>query len=456
MPKKHDEGFNWEDINMADSKICSRINAGSLLLAGLMLATVVSPVTIVSAEELNADTVAVPLSEPQLAGKVAVYHDEETYGLSKLAGLAERSRPAIADERLAEEVSFIVAGGISNPGEYSLRSPVDILDAVLAAGGPSADGSMRRVEIYQTGTLLGEYDLYSFLSEGRIADDFIFNGGEQVVVLSCGPRVSVSGSVRAPAVFELKDGEMTLGRVLELAGGFSYGLGIYHVEVVRVADSRQQVVFSADIDAGADVPVFSLEPGDRIGVLRSDKLRLDDVYVQLPGNLCGNFGYRPDMRVSDLLGCLQPLPENIALNYAEILREGRSDKKYDVIGISIDVLLRQVALGDRSNDLILCPGDRLVFFDREFLDKRPVVGVEVPGQPLILVDYKPGMTASDLLEGVDVGFSDKKLRSAIYRRQLNGSKLDVVKLILDIDAVRRESRRQDIELQPFDTLLIEY
>ncbi|EKD82250.1 MAG: polysaccharide biosynthesis/export protein, partial [uncultured bacterium] len=294
---------------MADSKICSRINAGSLLLAGLMLATVVSPVTIVSAEELNADTVAVPLSEPQLAGKVAVYHDEETYGLSKLAGLAERSRPAIADERLAEEVSFIVAGGISNPGEYSLRSPVDILDAVLAAGGPSTDGSMRRVKIYQTGTLLGEYDLYSFLSEGRIADDFIFNGGEQVVVLSCGPRVSVSGSVRAPAVFELKDGEMTLGRVLEFAGGFSYGLGIYHVEVVRVADSRQQVVFSADIDAGADVPVFSLEPGDRIGVLRSDKLRLADVYVQLPGNLCGNFGYRPDMRVSDLLGCLQPLPE---------------------------------------------------------------------------------------------------------------------------------------------------
>lgn len=456
MPKKHDEGFNWEDINMADSKVCSRINAVSLLVASLMLVAVVSPLTMVSAEELNADTVAVNPFETASGNKVAAYHGEEIYGLSKLAGLAEKTLPIIADERLVEEVSFIVAGEISNPGEYSLRSPVGVLDAVLAAGGPSADGSMRRVEIYQTGTLLGEYDLYSFFSEGRIVDDFVFNGGEQVVVLPCGPRVSVSGSVRSPAVFELKDGEMTLGRVLELAGGFSYGLGIYHVDVVRVAESRQQVVFSADIESGADVPMFSLEPGDRIGVLRSDKLRLADVYVQLPGNLCGNFGYRPDMRVSDLLGCLQPLPENIALNYAELLREGRADKKYDVIGISIDVLLRQVALGDRSNDLVLCPGDRLVFFDREFLDKRSVVGIEVPGRPLTLVDYKPGMTVRDLLVGFDVGFSDKKLNSAIYRRQLNGSKLDVVKLILDISAVRRESRRQNIELQPFDTLLIEY
>ncbi|EKD82826.1 MAG: Polysaccharide export protein, partial [uncultured bacterium] len=268
------------------------------------------------------------------------------------------------------------------------------------------------------------------------------------------PRVSVSGSVNTPAAFELKAGEMELGKVLLLAGGFSSGSGSHRIEVVRISDSKRLTVFSAEVHSGADIPAFSLESGDRIYVSRISS-GAEKVYMQLPGQPRRDIAYRPNIRVSDLIAALNPLPENVALNYAEVLREGRSDKKYDVIGISIDVLLQQIKAGDMSQDLIMRPGDRLMLFDREFLDKKPVVGLEIKGQPLMLIDFKPGMKISDLLECSNLMLPSGKLRANIHRRQLNGSRLDVVSLVVELNAVRRRNQRQDIELQPFDTLMIQ-
>jgi protein involved in polysaccharide export with SLBB domain len=460
--EKHVGCFLGEDINMANSTIRRQAIACQLLLAGFMLAAGVSLSSTVMAVELTADTPALAQSESLAAGQVTAFQGEEVYGLEKFSKSVEELHNVVAVEKVSkdneavEEVSFIVAGEVSNPGEYSLSPPVSLLAAVLTGGGPSSSGSLRRVAVYQTGTLLGEYDLYSFLREGRIADDFIFNGGEQIVFLPCGPRVAISGGVKTPAVFELKEGEMTLAMALDLAGGFDSGEGSWQVEVTRLAGVRQIIAFSADVVAGGDVPAFNIEAGDRIRVLRNDSSRPANVYVRFPENVSGNFSHQSGMKISDLIDCLRPLPENIALGYAELLREGRSDNRYEVIGISIDVLLQQLAFGDKSNDFMLYPGDCLVLFDREIFDKKPVVGIEMPGKPLLLVDFKPGMTVCDLLDNAEIRLPEKGMRSVVCRRQLNGSRLEVVRLAVDLEAVCRKGEQQNIELQPFDTLLVQY
>jgi hypothetical protein len=97
-----------------------------------------------------------------------------------------------------------------------------------------------------------------------------------------------------------------------------------------------------------------------------------------------------------------------------------------------------------------------VLFDREIFDKKPVVGIEMPGKPLLLVDFKPGMTVCDLLANAEIRLPEKGMRSVVCRRQLNGSRLEVVRLAVDLEAACRKGEQQNIELQPFDTLLVQY
>ncbi|MBU1105498.1 MAG: SLBB domain-containing protein [Candidatus Riflebacteria bacterium] len=425
------------------------------LVVGLTLAAVALIPHQLSALGLSENKSALPFSDDALVCEVPVNEGAEIYGLRQMAEAVHGYRRGKASNKeTGRQISFIIAGEVGSPGEYELRSPVNLLAAVLSAGGPSEDGSMRRVEVYQAGSLLGEFDLYSFLTEGRIADDFVFNGGEQIVVLPHGPRISVTGGVARSALFELKPEEMRLDRALALAG-MPEDAGVYRVEVVRVDGSKRYTVYSFDYQRGRAIVPYRLESGDQIHVLKCEKLLQARVYAQLPGQLRQALGYRLDLRITDLLRELDPLPGNVSLSYAEILREGRPDKKYEVISISIDVLLRQIAAGDFSNDLIIRPGDLLMLFDREFLEKKPVVGLEIKGQPLVFVNFKPGMKIWDLLKEGRVKLSRKRTKSTVYRRQLNGSQLDVVSLGVDVGAAQRKNERHNIELQPFDTLQIQ-
>ncbi len=432
-----------------------RNKVGLLLLSGWMLSTSLFLLSPLQAKEIAGVAVSVKLDQVFSENSIPVSQAGEVYGAAKLAEAAEKYSPARGDPEKAGDVSFIIAGEVRNPGEYRLPSPVNLLTALLTAGGPANEGSMRRIQVYLDGSLLGEFDLYSFLRAGHIADDFIFNGGEQVVVVPRGPLASVSGSVKMPATYELKADEMKLGRLLELAGGFAAGDGAYRVEVIRIDRMRRYLAFSANVKTGAIIPDFVILADDLIHVYRSKNIGSNKVYAQLPSGKTLDFAFTPEKRLSALINELKPLPANAALAYAELLREGRSDKKYEVIGISIAALQAMIESGDRSQDLILYPGDRLMLFARDFIENKPVVGLAVTGQSPMFTDYWPKMTLADLFDAIDIKLPDRCLSATISRRQLNGARLDVVRLVVDIAAARRRSKRHNIELKPFDTLMIQ-
>lgn len=391
----------------------------------------------------------------ELSYGLPVSMPEELYGASRLAEAADKYRLAVGDPNCPGDVSFIVAGEVSSPGEYNLKAPVNLLNALLTAGGPTHAGSMRRIQVFHDGSLLGEYDLYGFFNEGRIVDDFVFNGGEHIVVMPHGARVSVTGSVAAPAVFELKPVEMSLQHLMEYCGGFSAGEGIYRIEVVRVENLKRNIVFSSDVKSDAKLPDFRLVAGDRVSVYKKvDKLP-GMTSVQFPDGSRREFSLDNIARLSHLLKELEPLSENVSVSYAELLRVVRSDKKYEVIGISIEALSRMIAAGDTSFDLVLRPDDRLMLFDREFIEKKPIVGLEVSGQAPVFTDYKAGMKISDLLRAIEVELPGRAKNVRINRRRLSGAKIESSNLLVDISAVRRGSRRHDVELQPFDVLMIQ-
>lgn len=113
-----------------------------------------------------------------------------------------------------------VTGFVQRPGVHMVPSLASLSHALAAAGGPTAIGSFRKVQLRRGGTLIETVDLYELLLRGHAAVERRLQAGDVLHVPSVGPQVAVIGSVQSPAVFELKDGE-TAEDLLRMAGGLN-------------------------------------------------------------------------------------------------------------------------------------------------------------------------------------------------------------------------------------------
>jgi protein involved in polysaccharide export with SLBB domain len=113
-----------------------------------------------------------------------------------------------------------ITGFVARPGTYTVTSLATVAQALLQAGGPTAAGSFRNIELRRNKERVATLDLYDILLRGDRAADRALQGEDVVHIGPVGPQVGLIGSVNQPAVFELKAGE-TLSDVLAMAGGVS-------------------------------------------------------------------------------------------------------------------------------------------------------------------------------------------------------------------------------------------
>ncbi|MDB6000615.1 MAG: hypothetical protein JWP52_2314 [Rhizobacter sp.] len=116
-------------------------------------------------------------------------------------------------------VKVFVVGPAQRPGVYTLSSQATLLSAVVAAGGPSPQGSMRKVSVRRDGRIISELDIYEFLVQGDKSKDVQLAAGDVVVFQPAGARVAITGSIDTPAIFELKGPQEPVREVLRYAGG---------------------------------------------------------------------------------------------------------------------------------------------------------------------------------------------------------------------------------------------
>ena len=115
-------------------------------------------------------------------------------------------------------VRIYVTGFANNPGAYTVSSLSTMANAVLAAGGPSAGGSFRSIQLLRNNEVIREFDMYDFVLNGRKGNDAILQNEDVIRIAPVGKEIAVSGSVNSEAIYEIKPGE-TLEQVLSYAGG---------------------------------------------------------------------------------------------------------------------------------------------------------------------------------------------------------------------------------------------
>lgn len=115
-------------------------------------------------------------------------------------------------------ITVYVTGFARTPGSYTVSSLSTLVNAVLAAGGPSAGGSFRSIQVRRAGRLVSDFDLYDLLLKGDKSADITLQNGDVIFIAPAGAQVAVLGSVNVEAIYEARANETTQDMLL-YAGG---------------------------------------------------------------------------------------------------------------------------------------------------------------------------------------------------------------------------------------------
>jgi protein involved in polysaccharide export with SLBB domain len=148
-------------------------------------------------------------------------------------------------------VRVFVTGFAVRPGAYTVSALSTVANAVVRAGGPSASGSFRNIQLRRGNTVVATLDFYDLLLNGDRSADRLVQADDVVHVGPIGLQVGVIGSVNRPAVFELKPGE-TMADALRMAGGFAAVADTSRLALERVDERTTLRVTQLDVpQAGA-------------------------------------------------------------------------------------------------------------------------------------------------------------------------------------------------------------
>ena len=226
------------------------------------------------------------------------------------------TRFSISVARLRSNQVYVV-GDVQKPGSYQVSSAGTALTALYAAGGPTVNGSLRRVEIRRAGRTVDQLDVYDYLVRGDASHDVRLETGDVIFVPVHGLRVRIVGEVARPATYELKPGE-TLADLVQDAGGFRATASQQRVVIERIVapglraePGRDRItvdVSSAQLlsSAGAAVP---LQNGDVVRIFPISERVRNRIFVE--GNVFqpGVQGFTRGQKLSDALrkaGGVQP------------------------------------------------------------------------------------------------------------------------------------------------------
>jgi protein involved in polysaccharide export with SLBB domain len=249
-------------------------------------------------------------------------------------------------------IQINVMGEVAVPGTYELSSFSTVFHALYRAGGIGRLGSLRNIYLMRNGKRVASFDVYDFLLKGKSLDDIRLQEGDVVMVPPYDMLVDISGNVKRPMYYEMKNGE-TVKNLIDYAGYFTGDAYTRNVRMVRQNGKEYQVYTIDDIDYS----VFKMMDGDVVTV--SAMLDRFENRIEVKGAV-----YRPGIyQFSGKLNTVRQLVEKAEGLMAEaftnraVLHRQNEDLTREVIPVDIrgvmDGTLPDIEL--KRNDILYIP-----------------------------------------------------------------------------------------------------
>jgi protein involved in polysaccharide export with SLBB domain len=368
-------------------------------------------------------------------------------------------------------IRVLVMGVAKQFGSYTVSGLATMTTALFASGGITDIGSLRDVQLKRQGAVVSHLDLYDLLIGGDTSDDARLQPGDVIFIPPVGATVSIDGEVKRPAIYELL-GEGSIGDLVRIAGGLTPEADANRASLTRIDTTNRRVVLDVNL-ADATGRDQLLRNGD---VLQVAPLRPQlDAGVALEGFVYrpGLFAWRQGMHLTDVIGSIDELRPGADQNYVLIRRESGADRRTSLL--SADLTAALAARGSAA-DPELFARDQIYVFDlapgRERIIEplleeqrlqsslaRPTPVVSVWGLVKVPGDYplEPDMRVGDLLRaGGNLRPSAYGGTAELTRYVVNASGTREAQLLtIDLAGLRRGDPAANLELQPYDYLLVQ-
>lgn len=187
---------------------------------------------------------------------------------TKLKSVMAKTYPGLNSGNTSLQISLgqirsirvTLIGEVSQPGTYEMSSLSTLANALYASGGPSNNGSFRKIDLIRNGKRLVTFDLYDFLLNGDLTKNVLLKDDDIIKIHSYAVRLALTGAVKRPAIYESEPGE-NLGTVIEkYASGFADSANRNKITVQRFGELGKSIL---NVDSKS-INTFNLKSSDSI------------------------------------------------------------------------------------------------------------------------------------------------------------------------------------------------
>ena len=214
--------------------------------------------------------------------------------------------------------------------------------------------------------------MYPYLLQGQPLAGGTLQTGDTVFVPVVAKEVGVAGEVRRPARYELTDTE-NLGDLIGMCGGIQPTGDASAVHIWCNTSAGRQLL-SVDLNQPTDtVDDIELRSGDLVEVLPAPEAALGLVEITGAVKRPGLYAYATGQRASDLIRKAGG-PSDDAYTYQAKLLRRQPDLHYYTTYFSVEAALN----GDRGDDLLLEPYDRIIIASQAEMESVSQVVIQGP------------------------------------------------------------------------------
>ena len=355
--------------------------------------------------------------------------------------------------RQLRTIQVTLSGAAFAPGTYTVPAAATAFNVLNAAGGPTANGSMRDIRVLRGGRLAGIVDIYPLIgatsgNPGSHSGDLNLQAGDNIYIPSRLSRITIRGQVRQEAIYELTTSE-TLRDALGYAGGIKpSGVGqTIHIDTVDRGTGR--ILKDVSVTSRV-VPSTPLYDGDSVEIASVRTILTNRVTILGAVQQPGDYALTSGMRVLDLLQRARGTIQESYLNRAELISQN-ADLTTRIRSIDISSILD----GVQTQNVALARNDRLRIYARQevaYLGRRQVTvrgAVQRPG----LYTQSDNMRVSNLLLATGGPVLDAYLDRAVLLHQRGDGTFAYNYLNLR-SIINGEDPTQDVPIEDNDVLAV--
>lgn len=344
-----------------------------------------------------------------------------------------------------------VLGEVINPGTYTLSAFSTVFNALYLAGGITQIGTLRNIKVSRGGRIISKVDVYDYILNGKLTGNVMLQDNDAIIVGAYDALVNISGAIKRPMFYEMKEGE-TLKSLIEYSGGFKSDANKSIISVERKTNDGLSVHSVEEWNYAS----FTIQDGDSVNVRNTIDRYQNMVEVSGAVFYPGHYSISNECNsVRTLIQKAGGVMESAYTNLAVLFRmnDNRTRK-----AMSID--LTNIMAGN-APDVILENEDSLVVSSDEAITRAQKYHIYGPLAKQGVFPYVDNMTLEDAIVAAGGLREDALLSNVEIARRLQytgerdttyNKKAKIYTFDITHGLVAKEG--QNFALKPYDVITI--